>query len=752
MSLDLQTENAAREQAAGEQAVRDEAARAKRRRDKKNNAHFWRALNYLKPYRGFVIISIVCALFVGLAMTSGLGAMLPIIRVLINGDTVPNWIDRTIADGRMKVTISDTDNNNTLILQRVEKGSDENPAPAYAAGYRGLEELVGDVPPRDLLNELADPTRSEITLHRRVDDPTPLYMRDSFPLVDATIRLAPVPFYYVWAREAAARLPSGPVQAIAVVFCLLAFLAMVGNIFRFFQEHLSDRAAILAVNDIRRHMYDHVLRVPMSHFGEEGTSDITSRLVQDSANLQDGFKQVLGQTIQEPIKAAMAFGLALFWSWPLTLFIIAFGPVVAVIVSKFGKKMRRAMRKALQESASMLGQLEATLIGIRAVKAAGAERFERRRYGKIMDDLVAEQLRMSQIDAFKTPTMETCILLVAGCVVLFGAYLVLIKHTLTPDHFIAVMVSLVVIAESLRKISKLNNSLQQSNAAAARIFEVMDLPVEQGKKRVEGSIKLKPLEREIRFENVTFSYPNTSALALNEVSLVVPKGQCVAVVGRNGSGKTTLLAMLTRFYDPTSGRILIDGTDISVATLRSLRKQLSVVTQDSVIFPGTIAQNIAYGHPLAAKLDTKTPEVLELRRDMEAAARRAFAHDFIMEKAGGYDTLLGELGGQLSGGQKQRLCIARAILRRSPILILDEATSQVDAESAHLIQQAIDGLIHEGPQTTFVIAHRFSTITSADVIVVMDRGQIVGHGKHEELMATCATYRQLYERQLGGGA
>ena len=293
------------------------------------------------------------------------------------------------------------------------------------------------------------------------------------------------------------------------------------------------------------------------------------------------------------------------------------------------------------------------------------------------------------------------------------------------------------IGDSLRRLSKVNNVLQKSNAAATRIFEVMDLPVERAREaeaRRAAAIKLPPIQREVRFENVTFAYPNASSPALIDVDLVVPRGQSVAVVGRNGSGKTTLLALLPRFYDPQRGRVLIDGVDVKDVTLRSLRKQISIVTQDSVIFPGTIAENIAYGDPLVS------------RDEIEAAAKRAFCHEFILDKPQGYDTLLGELGGSLSGGQKQRLCIARAILRKAPILILDEATSQVDAESEHLIQQAIEGLMKE--RTTFVIAHRFSTIISADTIVVMDRGRIVGQGKHDELLRTCDTYQQLYERQL----
>jgi subfamily B ATP-binding cassette protein MsbA len=298
------------------------------------------------------------------------------------------------------------------------------------------------------------------------------------------------------------------------------------------------------------------------------------------------------------------------------------------------------------------------------------------------------------------------------------------------------------MGESLRRVSKLNSVLQRSNAAAARIFEILDMPIER-RRRVQGSglgvqekaaKNLSPLQAEIRFESVSFAYANAKTNAVDEVSLAVPKGMSVAIVGRNGSGKTTLLALLPRFYDPHSGRITIDGIDVKNVTLRSLRRQIGIVTQDPVIFPGTIAQNIAYGDP--------RPD----RERLIEAARRAFAHDFILEKPKGYDAPLDGLGGQLSGGQKQRLNIARAIYRQSPILILDEATSQVDAESEHLIQQAIEMLMHE--RTTFVIAHRFSTITSADTIVVMDRGRIVGQGKHEELLRGCETYEQLYQRQL----
>jgi ABC-type multidrug transport system fused ATPase/permease subunit len=304
------------------------------------------------------------------------------------------------------------------------------------------------------------------------------------------------------------------------------------------------------------------------------------------------------------------------------------------------------------------------------------------------------------------------------------------------------MACLMAIGESLRKVSKVNNALQKSNAAAQRIFETLDVPVERpremaSRQSVAGGVllkKLPPIQHSVVFENVAFTYPGAPAPALRGVDLTIPRGQSVAVVGRNGSGKTTLLALLPRFYDPDSGRILIDGVDVSTVTLKSLRNQIGIVTQEPIVFPGTIAQNIAYGLPRAT------------RQEIESAAKQAFAHDFIMEKPGGYDMMLEGIGSQLSGGQRQRLCIARAILRRTPILILDEATSQVDAESEHLIQQAIEKLMHE--RTTFVIAHRFSTILSADTIVVLDKGQVVGQGKHDDLLRTCETYKNLYDRQI----
>jgi ATP-binding cassette, subfamily B, bacterial MsbA len=675
---------------------------------KRGLGSFWRAARFVGPYRRFMVISILAAFLVGGAGTIGLTMLLPIMKVLLSGDTVPGYVERALVEKRLGVVL---DENTAGRVLRVT---------GKAARELGIA-------PGDVVAYSAEPwTVSRAGEVRRIGAPAE-------------------PWYGSWLLGLARLLPPHPVAALAWMLGAVLLLAVVANFFRFFQEHLSNMVAVLATQDVRRKAYDHVLYLRLSYFGQRGTSDLTSRLVSDAAALQEGFKLLLGQSIQAPISAGMAFLLAVWIDWRLTLFIIVFAPVNIWIIKTFGKKIRRATRIALEKNSKMLTQLEASLTGIQVVKAAGAERFERRRYSAVMGELVEQQRKMSRYDALTTPTMETLTMVVVSLIVLFAAYLVLVDKTLGQESFFLIMACLLAMGESLRKMSKLNNLLQRANAAAGRIFEIIDLPTER-RRELTGAEDRKPklaeLSREITFENVSFAYPGSSTNAVTDVSLTVPRGRVVAVVGRNGSGKTTLLRLLPRLYEPTGGRILVDGVDVAGVTLGSLRGQISLVTQESIIFPGTVHENIAYGLPLAS------------RAEVEAAARKAFAHDFIVARSGGYDSMLEGLGGQLSGGQRQRLCIARAILRAAPILILDEATSQVDAESEHLIQQAIDSLMRDAHDshrtTTFVIAHRFSTILGADEIVVIDQGRVVGRGKHRDLLAECGVYRQLYERQLMG--
>jgi ABC-type multidrug transport system fused ATPase/permease subunit len=739
----------------------------------KKHRYFWRACRYLWPYRTKVVISVASAVFVGLAMTGGLTTMIPIMRVMLSGDTIQAWIYRQTAEQRLDVKV---------VAEPSEVQLAQAQGRAKAAGLQAGDVITdaavlsAAVPASPFPRITGDPATWSVTdqcyhageILRRIawtrpgpgQNPTgggQIALTVAARNLTVLVPLNPSKWYDDILLKAVEVLPLKPVQSVATVFGFLAIIALIGNVARFFQEHLSDQSAILAANDIRQRLYDRVLRIPLSSFGQQGASDVTSRLVTDVDNLQDGFKTVLGQSIQEPIKAAMAFLFALMVSWRLTMFVIILAPLMGVMMRKFGKKMRRASRAALRSSSVLLGQVEGTLVGIRVVKGFNAEKFERRRYSKILHSLITELIKMSRIDAISSPVMETMIMVMAGLVVLTGTYMITVAHTSTIEQFIAVMISMAVIAESLRKASKVNNALQKANAAAARLFETLDMPSEReqgliaARAAVKGDIvprKLPPLRSAIEFQDIVFTYPNASSPALDGVSLAVPKGQSIAVVGRNGSGKTTLLALLERFFDPDSGRILIDGADIRTVSRTSLRQQMSLVTQDSHVFPGTIAENIAYGEILANPQMPDSPQRRAVWARIEESARRAFAHDFIVAKPGGYNMVLEGLGSQLSGGEKQRLCIARAIFHQSPILILDEATSQVDAESEHLIHQAIEHLIHE--RTTFVIAHRFSTIISADTIVVMERGRIIGQGKHDELLNTCQIYQQLYERQLIG--
>jgi subfamily B ATP-binding cassette protein MsbA len=709
---------------------------------------FLKALTYLWPHRRLVIISTLCAIVCAVASITGLSTMAPILQVFFKGDTVQAWVDREVACYRLGAKLENDPHSVMMVATKSYLG-EKGPAEKAHVVTPAVVERIAEISPipkasTDDAGQYA--IKNSVAMLRYLAD-----SKNSLATLTlsngqvVTLPLKNVTWYMEAGEKVGAILPTTPVKSIAAVFGIIAALALISNVFIFFQEYLAERAAILAVNDVRRQLYDHILHMPVGYFSLKGTSDATSRLVQDANGLLEGYKAVLGDAILEPIRASFMFGVALVLSWRLTIFIVIFAPFMAVLIHKFGKKMRRANRRALEKSSAALSQLEGTLIGIRVVKAATAERFERRRYSTILWQLVQQNLRMSRIDAASSPIMESLMFLMCGAIILYAAYLVFDvppPHNLEVNTLIMVMVCLAFMSDSLRKVTKVNNSLQKANAAVTRIFEVLEVPIERRRglrhaiaaiRPDEQTVRLLPISREIRFENVSFTYANAGQPALSDVSLTVAKGTSIAIVGRNGSGKTTLLAMLPRFYDPGSGRIVIDGIDIRQATLRSLRNQIGIVTQDSVIFPGTIEQNIAYGF---AKPDR--PRVLE-------AAQRAFAHDFIMEK-GGYETVLGEHGQQLSGGQKQRLCIARAIYRASPILILDEATSQVDAESEHLIQQAIEQVMHE--RTTFVIAHRFSTILSADTIVVMERGQIVGQGKHDELLKTCPIYRQLYERQL----
>ncbi len=443
-----------------------------------------------------------------------------------------------------------------------------------------------------------------------------------------------------------------------------------------------------------------------------------------------GVRILFGKTLREPLKAIGMLSCAMWIDSNLTLVFLCGAPLSLYAINKLGRKIKRATKKTLETWAEMLGKLKEALGAIKVIKVYNRQEYEHSSYKDVNRNLLKRMLRISKVDSATGPIMEVLGMFAGSAALLFGVHWV-VSANMKSSSFFGILIALGVTAESVRKSSDVWNKIQMSTAAAERVFSVLDEPLETEGQDVTD---IAPMRKEIEFQNVVFTYPGSEKPVLNRVDLKVQAGHNVAIVGPNGSGKTTLANLIPRFYDPDSGKILIDGTDIQNVTLHSLRDQIGMVTQEVVTFNNTIAANIAYGKPNATR-----EEIIE-------AAKRAYAHEFIAPLPDAYDTIIGEHGSGLSGGQLQRVVIARAILKNPAILIFDEATSQVDAESEAKIHNAIEQMMQH--RTSFVIAHRFSTVITADLIVVMDQGQIIAQGQHGQLMKSCPLYQSLYETQL----
>ncbi len=521
-------------------------------------------------------------------------------------------------------------------------------------------------------------------------------------------------------------------QIIAVVAIMIAVtvLTIIRCIAKFYQEYIGQKVVQVAINNMRQDLFAHVMNMPISAFATERPSDTVSRIERDTATMGLTIKVMLGKALREPMNALVMLAFSMLISWQLTLVFLCGAPFVLALLSAFGSKMKKATRGSLVASSQMLAKLQEIVAGLRVVKVYNQQKHEQQAFANINRQLLKQLLRISKVDAVSHPVLEVLGILAAGAAIIIGMYWVTGGSLQGPD-FLTLLVLLGAAAEAVRKTSDIWNRIQQANAAAERVFDVVDQPVEFEKL---GAPALPAAKGNVEFRDVVFSYPQSERPVLNHVNLSVTAGHNVAIVGPNGSGKTTLANLLPRFYDPDAGQIFIDGHDIREVTLESLREQIGMVTQEVITFNDTVWANIAYGRHGATE-----DEII-------AAAQRAFAHEFINQMPKGYDTVIGEHGVGLSGGQLQRIVIARAILKNPAILIFDEATSQVDADSEAKIHKAIEEIMRD--RTTFIIAHRFSTVVAADVIVVMDGGKIIAQGQHEQLMQTCRIYQGLYEMQL----
>ena len=485
------------------------------------------------------------------------------------------------------------------------------------------------------------------------------------------------------------------------------------------------------VRDLRNILFTHILGQSAAFFSAQTSGRLMSRITNDVGQIQQAVSETLGDLARESLSLIGFAALLFYYDARLAIVCLTGAPLVVYPLVRLGQRVRRTTRRS-QEALEQITHVSAeAFTGHRIVKAFGAEQRETDKFKNASQRLYRTSMKVTSALSALPPLMEF-IGGVAFAVALWYGSQEIGAGRLTTGKFVGFIAALFMMYGPAKKLSRVNASLQQAVAAAERIFEMLDTHSEV--KEREGAGDLLRFRDTIEFRDVHFAYAGADDATLQGVSFSVRGGQTLAIVWRSGAGKTTLVNLIPRFYDVTQGAISIDGRDLRDVTLASLRGQVAIVTQDTVLFDDTIAANIAYGRPGAAP------------GEIEAAARAAHAHEFVTTLDRGYETTIGERGQRLSGGQRQRIAIARAILRDSPILILDEATSSLDAESEMLVQDALSTLMLN--RTSFVIAHRLSTVRRADAIVVLERGRVVETGRHEELLARGGAYAKLYELQL----
>ncbi|MCK5540089.1 MAG: ATP-binding cassette domain-containing protein [Deltaproteobacteria bacterium] len=514
----------------------------------------------------------------------------------------------------------------------------------------------------------------------------------------------------------------------ALPVALIVIFSLKGVV-NYFQTYYTGYVGNRIITTIREEVYFHVQELSLSFFAAIPSGVLTSRIVYDVAMIQRAVSNVIAGLLKELITALGLVAVLIYRDWELSIIVLVLLPLFFFPVFKYSRKLRRFSKKSQAQVAEITAFLQESFTGIRVIKAFLMEEYNRKEFHVINERLLSLILRRLRIKSLTVPISETAGGLAAAAVIWYGGSQV-IQGASTPGNFFSFMTALFMLYGPIRSLNRSNNQIQEALAAGKRVFEMLDTEAEIFDQ--PDALELPPLQRDIRYEGVRFSYDKDEVL--KGISLQIRKGENVAIVGRSGSGKTTLLNLLPRFYEVDSGRIVIDDCDIREVTQKSLRSNIAIVSQQTVLFNDTVRNNIAYG-----RSDINLTDIV-------AAARSANAHGFIEELPLKYDTIIGENGIRLSGGQQQRLSIARALLKNSPILILDEATSSLDTESERAVQEAIDRLMEN--RTSLVIAHRFSTIINADRIVVLEDGVLVEEGTHKELLKKGAEYARLYALQF----
>jgi ABC-type multidrug transport system fused ATPase/permease subunit len=683
--------------------------------------------------------------------------VIPLLKVMMGEEGLHNWVDRKVCSWRYGVefyvpTKSDftAEGGNKftrqLLVYKVKNGE-----PIAQAGLKATDRIVGvtdanaagdanDVTAGILMNKLAEADYDDtINIQvRSIRQDGGLTDIKTVTLDTGTINSA-AKQVRKWTGDlgqwAVGFVPRGEgtetkQKAVVLIIVLMGGVTALRCLGRFYQGYLSEKIVQIAIADIREDAFEQSLKLPIGFLSQYGTTDTISRIINDVNKCGGGIKVLLGKALREPMKAIFCLVGAMFISWQLTLIFLLCGPPTIVLGAALGKKIKKYTRRSLRSVAHMLGRLGGAINGLRVVKVYNMQEYEHQVYTDVNRKYLKQMLKIAKVKSGTGPIMEMLGMIAGSAAMIVGVSWIL-QSNMQQSSFFGMLILMGTAAESIRKSSDLWNKIQDSNAAAERVFQVID---EKSEFEKSDAKECSPLSNCIEFRNVKFTYPAAATPVLTNFRLKVNAGDTVAIVGPNGSGKTTLVNLIPRLYDPEEGSVLIDGIDIRDVTLKSLRAQIGMVTQDVVTFNDTVAANISYGKPGAS------------REEITEASKLSFAHEFIVTLPEGYDTFIGEEGAGFSGGQLQRIVIARAILKDPSILIFDEAMSQVDADSEVKIHKAMEELVKD--RTCFVIAHRFSTVISADKIVVLNKGQIEAEGSHSELVKSCRIYQNLYETQL----
>jgi subfamily B ATP-binding cassette protein MsbA len=498
------------------------------------------------------------------------------------------------------------------------------------------------------------------------------------------------------------------------------------------KEYLMSYVGQEIIMQLRCLLYEKIQSLPLAFFHRERTGVLMSRITNDVNIVREMVSTAVTSALRDVFTIAGLTFVIFYRDWKMALFAMVILPVAFFPIVEFGRRIRRVSTGCQEAMADLNALLHETFAGSKIVKAFGMENYENRRFRRRARDLFELEVRSARIKSLSSPVMEFLAGLGIAFIIWYGGYRV-INGTSTPGTFFSFLTAVLFLYDPVKKLTRLNNAIQEGLAAVDRIFNILER--ENEIRDPKQPVVLEPGPHAVSFAHVDFKYDDD--LVLRGINLEAQAGEVLALVGMSGGGKTSLVNLIPRFYDVSDGRVCVDGIDVRQLSVRSLRSQIAIVTQEPILFNDSVRNNIAYGNPDAS---------LE---DIESASRAAYAYDFIRQFPRGFDTNIGELGGRLSGGEKQRICIARALLKDAPILILDEATSSLDSESEMLVQKALGNLMKG--RTTFVIAHRLSTTAYADRILVIVNGRIVEQGRHQELLSLDGEYCKLYKMQYDNG-